>query len=61
MIKKFNNLLSKNIKNYYNHESTVYGNDDINSTIYEGIVGYRELMIENGKIKSLKAHYYLNK
>lgn len=60
-IKKINNFTSKHIRNYYKHEVTIYGNDDVSTTIYKGIVGYRDLMIENGKIKFLKAHYYLNK
>lgn len=61
IIKNNNNFMSNHIRNYYNHEVIIYGDDDVNSTIYEGIVGYRDLMIENGKIKNLKAQYYLNK
>lgn len=56
-VKFMSNFLSNS--DYHKYEVTIHGNDDVNTTIYGGIVGYRDLMIENGKIKSLKAHYYL--
>lgn len=39
-------------------ESLIIGDSDVFSPIYEGVVGYSNLMLENKKIKSLNAHYY---
>lgn len=41
------------------HEIHITGNDDISSPMYRNSTGYKA-EIEDGKIKKLVAHFYLN-
>lgn len=40
-------------------ETHISGNDDVTSPMYRNNTGYKAT-IENGKVKSLVAHYYMN-
>lgn len=42
------------------NEIWVSGNDDVNSPMYRNNTGYYNYIVENGQIKNLIAHYYLN-
>ncbi len=41
------------------NKTHIIGNDDVNSPMYRNSTGYKA-EIEDGKIKKLVAHFYLN-
>lgn len=68
-INEIASINSKEIKEYFinynkkivdkSKEVLIFGDNDPNSPMYRNCVGYKTAL-ENGKIKKLVAHYYLN-
>ncbi len=57
--RKFVETFFGNAMNSQKTETHINGNDDVTSPMYRNNTGYKA-SIENGKVKSLVAHYYMN-
>ena len=55
----FKDIFSNEMLSEKNKEVLIFGNNDPNSPMYRNCVGYKT-DLENGKIKKIVAHYYLN-
>lgn len=52
-------LISEDLKEKLNNQTTIYGTEDVNAPIYRGIVGYTAKINED-EIEKINAYYYMS-